>query len=306
MSAISARSRRSPTRRRRSCAALEPGGVAVLPRRLAAARRGCAQAAGAARVVTFGAAPERRRAAGRTRDRTPTAAMLSPRSAGNVSALPPERTGRHMAMNALGALLAAAAASARSDAGTARAWKASRRSSAAARAGRSRSPGGTALLIDESYNAQPRLDARGARRAAPATRAAAHRGARRHAGAGRSRPGRTRAARAPTSPPAPIVLFTCGPLMRHLFDCGARGDPRRARAGFRHRWRRSSRGRVRAGRCDTGQGQPRQPHEAGGRRPRATWRRRADAVQPRPAASPTSSSCSTCSATSPSARARRA
>ena len=53
--AISAASRRSPTRRPRSCAGLEPGGIAVLPADYAACCRACARAAGGARIVTFGA-----------------------------------------------------------------------------------------------------------------------------------------------------------------------------------------------------------------------------------------------------------
>ena len=111
ISAISAASRRSPTRRPRILRGLEPGGVAVLPADSPLLPR-LRAAAGDARVVTFGSSAGAdgaadadrsgcRRQRRHRRDRRPATLRF------RLNA-----PGRHMAMNALAALAAGAATAA--------------------------------------------------------------------------------------------------------------------------------------------------------------------------------------------------
>ena len=178
--------------------------------------------------------------------------------------------------------------------------------------------GGTATLIDESYNANP-ASMRAAiallGQAEPGKAGPADRGPRRHAGA---RAGRRRSCM-PGSPRTLVAarvdrVFLAGPLMRALHGRLARtrsgaAMPRPRRSSNRCSPRRS------AGRRDHGQGVERQPHGAAGREPQgdasppqadsdAAGRKSPDALPAQPVRRPNSRS-STSSATSPSAPAGR-
>ncbi len=213
MSAISAALRRSRAKRRRSCAALEPAGIAVLPANSPYLDLLGAEA-GAARVTTFGTAPS---ADARLVEAHADAegSELAIRIGGRMFRLRLSAPGRHMAMNAVAALAAAdamgadLAAAARALAGFV---------PVAGRGARRRIdvPGGSAVLIDESYNANP-----ASVRAALAV-LALQPGARRIAvlgdmlELGEHGPAE-HAALAPDAAAADLV-FTCGTLMRRLHD----------------------------------------------------------------------------------------
>ncbi len=143
MSAISAASRRSPTRRQRSCAGWSQAASRCcrpIPRMLPRLRA----AAGSARVVTFGTAARRRRPAGRARDVDADGTRArGARSAAARVAFRLNAPGRHMAMNALAALAAAARRWASTPARAARALEGFAPLPGAARGGRSSLPGGT-------------------------------------------------------------------------------------------------------------------------------------------------------------------
>ena len=220
--------------------ALEPGGVAVLPADSPLLPR-LRAAAGDARVRDLRRGAGRRCAAGRSRDRTPTAAISSPRSRATRIAFRLNAPGRHMAMNALAALAAARhlthgdRPAAGACAGRLRAGGRPRRAPADRAAGRHRA------AARRKLQRQPRLDARGARGAAPAARAAPHRRAGRHAGTRRGRPRRTSRAWPPPLPPSADCLFACGPLMRELFDAVPAAIRMAHMPRIPPRWRRSLR-----------------------------------------------------------------
>lgn len=191
---------------------LEPGGVAVLP--------GDSPMLGrlrprAGKVLTFGTAAEadaRLLEARSDAEGCDVAIAIDGRTVRTRLAAP----GRHMAMNAAGALLAAVALGA--DAGRGAAALAGFAPVAGRGARRQiRVPGGTALLQDESYNASPV-----AMRAAlavlalqPAARHVAVLGDMRELGA--AGPGEHRGLAGPVEAAADIV-FTCGPLMAGLHE----------------------------------------------------------------------------------------
>ncbi|MBV8614216.1 MAG: UDP-N-acetylmuramoyl-tripeptide--D-alanyl-D-alanine ligase [Acetobacteraceae bacterium] len=192
---------------------LEPGGVAVLPADSPYLPLLRAETGGA-RVVTFGAAAEadaRLIEAHADADGTD----LAIRACGQVLELRLPAPGRHMAMNALAALAAAEALGA----DVQQAWRALAGFAPVAGRGVRRTisiPGGNAVLIDESYNANT-----ASMRAALAV-LALQPGARRIAvlgdmlELGEHGPAE-HAALAPDAAAADIV-FTCGPLMRGLHD----------------------------------------------------------------------------------------
>ncbi len=163
-------------------------------------------------------------------------------------------------------------------------------------------PGGTALLLDESYNAYAVVGARRAGGAAPCSRRRA---------ASRcwatcwnwARTGRASMPRwPPTSPPAADLLFACGPLMRVAVRRRCPPHSAAPMPPTRRRSHRSSRPRCAPGDAilvKGSLGSRMKTHRAGAGS--SHRRRRADAVSISPARSPTSSSCSTCSATSRSA-----
>ncbi|MBS7793096.1 UDP-N-acetylmuramoyl-tripeptide--D-alanyl-D-alanine ligase [Roseococcus sp. SDR] len=198
-------------------AGIEPGGIAILPQdspffaRMAAVAESCG-----ATVVGFGESPEA------------SARMLNWRGIDSASeaefalsgrhvTVRLEQPGKHMALNALAALAAIQAAG--GDTGLA----AAALSGFGAGAGRGEMrriatpDGGTALLLDESYNASD-----SAIRAALAV-LAAQKAKRRIAVLGDMRelgefgPDLHRAL-APDAARAAELVFACGPLMRHLFD----------------------------------------------------------------------------------------
>ncbi len=199
---------------------LQPGGVAVLPadsdhlpQLLAAAR-----AAGVARVVTFGADPAADvrldAVSGETAAGDSAGSLVRASVAGETIAFRLHAPGRHMALNGLAALAAALAlgvapaAAARALAGFApMEGRGARRPLAV--------PGGTALLLDESYNAN------GASMRASLAVLAATPAARRVAVLGDMLELGTHgpiehAALAPAIVAAADCVFACGPLMRHL------------------------------------------------------------------------------------------
>ena len=189
--------------------ALEPGGVAVLPADSPLLPR-LRAAAGGARVVTFGAAP--------TADVRLVDLAMDADGSDVVAEVEGERiafrlnaSGRHMAMNALAALAAArhlthgTAAESGSCAGRLRAGGRPWRAPADHAAGRHRAADRRKL------QRQPRLDARGARGAPPAARAATHCRARRYAGTRRRQAPTNIAPSPPMSPPPPIA---CSPAAR--------------------------------------------------------------------------------------------
>jgi UDP-N-acetylmuramoyl-tripeptide--D-alanyl-D-alanine ligase len=193
---------------------LEPGGVAILPADSPLLPRLCA-AAGDARVVTFGADPSADvRLTNIETDAegsTITAAASGKRLRFRLNV-----AGRHMALNALAAIAAALQLRPAPDAivealqGFAPfAGRGARRQIAVA--------GGTALLLDDSYNANP-----ASMRAALAV-LALQPGKRRIAvlgdmlELGEAGPSEHAALVNDVTAAADLV-FACGPLMRHLFD----------------------------------------------------------------------------------------
>ena len=119
--------------------------------RLAAA----AKAAGVARVVSFGEAREGRRAADPLSRCSRTCSTVEASILGQPVTYKLGAPGRHLVLNSLAVLAAVVAGRRRSRARRAGARQAQAGEPAAARASRSRVPGGSALLIDESYNANP-------------------------------------------------------------------------------------------------------------------------------------------------------
>jgi UDP-N-acetylmuramoyl-tripeptide--D-alanyl-D-alanine ligase len=194
---------------------LEPGGIAVLPAdsTLIGRLKAAARAAGVARVVTFGADPA---ADARLLTAEPDGAgtRLQALVGGETVALHLSAPGRHMALNALAALAAAAAL------GVPTAAAAAALAGFFPVAGRGVQqalsvPGGTALLLDESYNAN------GASMRAALAVLAAQKPARRVAVLGDmlelgAHGPAEHAALAPDVAAAADVVFACGPLMRHL------------------------------------------------------------------------------------------
>ncbi len=201
------------------CQGLEPGGVAILPADtptlplLRAAAQGAANQG--ARVVTFGEARDadaRLLAAVADADGSDVQASLA--GEGLRFRLP--APGRHMAMNALAALAGVAAlgadtqAAARALAGFApMAGRGARRRMAVT--------GGSVLLLDESYNANPASlrAALNVLRLQPAARCIAVLGDMLELG--EAGPG-LHAGLAPDVQEAADLVFACGPLMRGLFD----------------------------------------------------------------------------------------
>ncbi|MBX6373696.1 MAG: UDP-N-acetylmuramoyl-tripeptide--D-alanyl-D-alanine ligase [Acetobacteraceae bacterium] len=209
---------------------LEPGGTAVLPRdnpmfpRLAAAALRCG-----ARVVGFGEAPD---AAARLLSYEGTAeagqAEMALQGGRTRLRLDLAAPGRHIAMNALAALAACEAL------GADPAAAAAALSGFGAVAGRGMRVtlhlpgGGTALLLDDSYNASTASIRAGLAvlAAQPAGRRIAVLGDMRELG---EHGPALHAELAPDVAAAADLAFCCGPLMRHLFDAlpeSVRGDHR--------------------------------------------------------------------------------
>ncbi len=199
---------------------LQPGGVAVLPadsdqlpQLLAAAR-----AAGVARVVTFGADPTADvrldAVSGETAVGDSAGSLVRVSVAGETIAFHLHAPGRHMALNGLAALAVALAL------GVAPAAAAHALAGFAPMEGRGARrplavPGGRALLLDESYNANgaSMRASLAVLAATPATRRVAVLGDMLELGAH----GPTEhAALAPAVVAAADCVFACGPLMRHL------------------------------------------------------------------------------------------
>jgi UDP-N-acetylmuramoyl-tripeptide--D-alanyl-D-alanine ligase len=194
--------------------ALEPGGVAVLPADSPLLPRLCA-AAGAGRVMTFGAAP--------TADVRLVDVAMDADGSNVVAEVEGERiafrlsaSGRHMAMNALAALGVARHLTRGSATNLARALEGF--APVVGRGARRQImlPGGTALLIDESYNGNP-----ASMRAALAVLRLQP--ARRHIAVlgdmlelGESGPDEHRALASEVAAAADC-LFACGPLMHELY-----------------------------------------------------------------------------------------
>jgi UDP-N-acetylmuramoyl-tripeptide--D-alanyl-D-alanine ligase len=206
-------------------AGLEPGGSAILPRdnpmfpRLAAVAARCG-----ARIVGFGEAPEAE-ARLLSYEGTAEAGRAEVDLHGRRLRLDLAAPGQHMAMNALAALAACAALGA--DPGIA----AAALSSFGAMAGRGMRvtlhlpDGGTALLLDDSYNASTASIRAGLAvlAAQPARRRLAVLGDMRELGAYGPA---LHAELAPDVAAAADLVFCCGPLMRHLYDAlpaGRRG-----------------------------------------------------------------------------------
>ncbi|GGG16445.1 UDP-N-acetylmuramoyl-tripeptide--D-alanyl-D-alanine ligase [Caldovatus sediminis] len=197
-------------------AGLEPGGSAILPRdtplflRLAAAAARCG-----ARVVGFGESPEAE-ARLLSYAGTAEAGRAELDLHGRRLRLDLAAPGQHMAMNALAALAACAALGA--DPGLA----AAALSGFGAVAGRGMRltlhlAGGTALLLDDSYNASTASIRAGLAvlAAQPARRRIAVLGDMRELGAYGPA---LHAELAPDAAAAADLVFCCGPLMRHLYD----------------------------------------------------------------------------------------
>lgn len=194
---------------------LETGGTAVLPAdsALLPRLREAARAAAVARVITFGADPA---AEARLLAAEPEAGGTRARVvvAGETIVLRLAAPGRHMVLNALAALAAAAAL------GVSPAAAAAALAGFAPVAGRGARqvlavPGGTALLLDESYNASgaSMRAALAVLAALPAARRIAVLGDMLELGAHGPA---EHAALAPDVAAAADRVFACGPLMRHL------------------------------------------------------------------------------------------
>jgi UDP-N-acetylmuramoyl-tripeptide--D-alanyl-D-alanine ligase len=193
---------------------LEPGGAAVLPADSPQFSI-LAAAAGASRILRVGSGPD---AEARLLAATPDAegTSVTAQIAGQEIALRLAAPGLHMAMNAVTALAAAAALGADPVAGAvalegfgAIAGRGARRRIALA--------AGTALLLDESYNASPASvrAALAVLRLQPATRRIAVLGDMLELG-DYSIVEHTGLAEATAD--AADLVFACGPLMRHLYD----------------------------------------------------------------------------------------
>ncbi len=194
--------------------ALEPGGVAVLPADAPLLPR-LRAAAGEARIVTFGVDPN---ADVRLAELVTDAdgSHVTAEVAGERIGFRLNAPGRHMAMNALAALAAAVDLARRPAARLARALqdfapiigRGKRRQIAV--------PGGTALLLDESYNGNPASmrAALAVLRLQPARRRVAVLGDMLELG--QAGPDEHRALAADVAASADC-LFACGPLMRELF-----------------------------------------------------------------------------------------
>jgi UDP-N-acetylmuramoyl-tripeptide--D-alanyl-D-alanine ligase len=193
---------------------LEPGSVAILPADSPLLPRMLA-AAGDARVVTFGASPSADVRLINIETNAEASAITAAIS-GETLRFRLNVPGHHMAMNALAAIAAALQLRAEPDAVVAAlqgfapfAGRGARRQIAVA--------GGTALLLDDSYNANP-----ASMRAALAVLALQP--GKRHIAVlgdmlelGDAGPSE-HAAMANDVTAAADLLFACGPLMRHLFD----------------------------------------------------------------------------------------
>ena len=247
---------------------LEPGGVAVLPRDsplLAAAAALAARPARPHRRLRRDPAADVRLA--RRRDRRAMAATSrrwSHRRPRRVAACRPcgrthgderlrraGRWSRHSAQDAGRAAPALAGLS--------------RRAPAAARGGEIALAGGTALLIDESYNANPASmrAALAVLRLQPGARRIAVLGDMLELGdVGSAEHAALPAWRQPRR--GGSACSACGPLMRGLFALLPAAMRGAHAADSAPRSRRCVRAALRARRRHPGQGQPRQPHEAGG------------------------------------------
>lgn len=198
-------------------AALEPGGIAVLPGDSPVLARLCAHA-GNARILTFGATASAGARLIEAENRAEGVAVLA-QIFGELVRFELAAPGRHMALNAVGALAAAAALGIAPERGAAAlagfsplAGRGERRQVALR--------GGTALLLDECYNAS-----------APSVRAAlavlALQPAKRHIAVlgdmlelGEEGVGEHVSLARPIAQHADL-LFACGPLMRHAFEAVA-------------------------------------------------------------------------------------
>ena len=276
---------------------LQPGGVAVLPRDSAAARPAAATRRGRApAVLTFGErSGGRGPPAGGWQRATAAPASPSGRSAAG-SRFACRRPGGTMALNAAGGAGRRRGAGARPAARSRRRWRASRPAPAAARARGIRGRRRRGAAAGRKLQRQPAVDAGGAGRPGGSSRA---RGASpcwatcwsSATTARRCMPGSRR-----TRPRAPTWSSACGPLMAAgctpPLPAARRGAMRRTA----RRWRRSSPPRCgRATRCWSRA--PRQPHgggACGALEPDVGPRH-----DPQPASRrlPSTSSCSTCSAT---------
>ncbi|HTC12133.1 MAG TPA: UDP-N-acetylmuramoyl-tripeptide--D-alanyl-D-alanine ligase [Acetobacteraceae bacterium] len=193
---------------------LEPDGVAILPidSPMFSLLR---EAAGAARIVTFGSNPQAD-ACLLAAESDATGSDLRVRVSGTETALRIEAPGRHMAMNALAALAASAAmgadvrAAADALAGIAAVTGRGLRREIAV-------PGGSALLLDESYNGNgaSMRAALEVLRLQPVRRRIAVLGDMLELG--EEGPAEHVALAGPVIEAADL-LFACGPLSRQLFD----------------------------------------------------------------------------------------
>jgi UDP-N-acetylmuramoyl-tripeptide--D-alanyl-D-alanine ligase len=199
--------------------ALEPGGVAVLPADTPLLPR-LRAAAGSARVVTFGAAPTAdARLVGLQMDAD--GSDVAAEVEGQPVTFRLNAPGRHMAMNALAALAAAGHLARRAEEAAERsgAGEVLQRFAPVIGRGARRQialAGGTALLLDESYNGNPASmrAALAVLRLQPARRRIVVLGDMLELGdAG---PGEHRALAVEVAASADH-LFACGPLMRDLF-----------------------------------------------------------------------------------------
>jgi UDP-N-acetylmuramoyl-tripeptide--D-alanyl-D-alanine ligase len=204
---------------------LEPDGVAVLPADTPQLPR-LRASAGAARIVTFGMAAGADIRLG-SLSMTAEACQLMAQVGGELLGFRLGAPGRHMALNALAALAAAIPLTGAAPERIARALEDF--SPIAGRGARRQLPvpGGTALLLDESYNGNPASmrAALAVLRLQPARRRVAVLGDMLELGdAG---PNEHRALACYVSAAADC-LFACGPLMRRLFDA----VPEALRAGY--------------------------------------------------------------------------
>jgi UDP-N-acetylmuramoyl-tripeptide--D-alanyl-D-alanine ligase len=204
---------------------LEPDGVAVLPADTPMLPR-LRAAAGAARVTTFGmaaCADVRLGCLSMTAEACQLVADISGERVGFRLCAP----GRHMALNALAALAATIPLTGAAPERIARALEDF--SPIAGRGARRQFvvPGGTALLLDESYNSNPASmrAALAVLRLQPARRRVAILGDMLELGA--AGPSEHRALAAYVSAAADC-LYACGPLMKGLFDT----VPERLRVGY--------------------------------------------------------------------------
>jgi UDP-N-acetylmuramoyl-tripeptide--D-alanyl-D-alanine ligase len=207
---------------------LEPEGVAILPIDNALYPR-LRVAAGAHRVVTFGAAPGTAQEAAQGADIRLTGleqdadgSLIEAEIAGRPIRFRLNAPGRHMAMNALAALAATSTVLAGADRAAIAEQAAAALEAFAPLSGRGARrridlPAGTALLLDESYNgnAASMRAALEVLRLQPATRRIAVLGDMRELG---DEGPAEHAGLAPDVIRSADLVFTCGPLMRGLHD----------------------------------------------------------------------------------------